>query len=193
MSRQQRTQNNRGQQPVATLAFVRPVEWTIAEVIGVTIKLSFVEPTGEPFINGLPRFLLEPAGEYCLTATVVGSQVWLQFPSNITDSQTLSIGAKDPAVRFPSGAYLAPGSAEYVILPPPDVAFINASSTLTSAVSVMANDGGGTVLFPSLSAPEWRTLINPGAGADPVVVGSFTVGPQSVGKFKWDGSVWIED
>ncbi len=194
--RQQRTDNSRGQLPLATVATANVLVWELQLVGPTTLRIRITDaPTGLS-LNGVPAMTRSSDGALPDSAVLDVNDITMEYPSSMPDGTMFTLPSKDPALRGQQGQYLA-GASRTDAAPPPSlpVVFFGDGNTCGSDSINVANAGVLTTAVVGSGSPTSVIyIIVPTANLAPVALtGPTTAGPVDPGsslRLVWDGGAW---
>lgn len=153
-ARQQRTNNARGTLPYRAVAAAPGLPWTVTSIVGAVITIGLTNPPSGVSLNGIPALLRSDTSALPVSATLTGSALTLTFAAPLGVGPTLTLAAKDPAVRGPQGQYLAADVYDTTGGSPP-VPAVEADWSINSVV-------GNIAILDIIGGPFPAILVGPG-------------------------------
>lgn len=148
--RQQRGNSARGQLPFRKVATASPIAWTLTGETTTTVDVTLPVSTIPYVITGVLPLMRASDNAAPVSQAVTANVITLSYPSAGPTGDTYELAANQPQVRGPQGAYLAPGSVEFVGPFIPTIETTGPGNTLAANVAlVIGNSGHVTLPFPT--------------------------------------------
>lgn len=194
--RQQRTQNNRGQQLTVARRYVPDILWQLTAVEGNAILITPSSPPSDLFIKGVASFAVEGTAIVATSTDFVLDDIRVVLSADPDPDFVLTLPSLDDHIRSANGAYLAGGHFAWTdpTQAPPIVTASGTFGTYFPNIVYYPNNDVAENELQGGSDYAWVVVTNPGfaIGNQHVTAGgdSWDVTPGSAGVFERNAGTW---
>lgn len=198
-SRQQRTNNSRGQIPSTTIAATPEIVWTMLGANATQVVISTSVPVLTLVINGIPQFRILETNELPTGVTVTGPNLTITYAGPLPGGFNVSLPPRDPAIRTNTGGFMAPAIQRFAAPSRTTEEFLASGDIQAAQVGVYNGVAGlaAITLANGTREAQQAVVINPALPAATLTVtdaggGTLaTLAPNTIHEFNWTSGAWV--